>query len=598
MSQVNQLDRAVRRSFMALCQNVGTPLAFQSMRMLEADDWVGLTTIKVVIRDYKDPCALSGDLQIAAFFKKYPGFDLGVDLEMKAVRNFEEAEHQCYKTNERLDPLLRDKFHYGLDVAAFIDVARKEVSRILGRCPQPHQLDGGFGPGSTFLDVGPLTTVPDKMSSSYTLTSTSSRFLPAWRETAWHRYACAGLEPVDLETTDIDLIVESSWFVRSDGVLRSAYVKPPSPFACRTPTLIRGNRFTTVPKDAWKHRGICIEPSINLFYQLGVGTWLTRRLGRTVGWHKKDIQQFHQLLARLGSLLGHLATIDLSNASDTICRALVQLLLPWDWYELLDDLRSKHTRVDGRWVKLEKFSSMGNGFTFELETIIFRAIAVAAQKCDADDQWFGNTVSTFGDDIVVPTRSADDVIAALKFFGMETNKDKTFTSGSFRESCGGDYFKGMDMRPHYLKEEPNEPHQFIALANGLRRFGIRHILCGGPDVYRKPWLCILDAIPSRIRSLLGPEALGDLLIHDKEERWNYKVRSSIRYFRVWRPVEYGCTGWEHFRPGVVLASALFGVPDGSPKSVDVNERWLTSGVSTRVNDSYISGYRFGRVAYS
>lgn len=581
MSQVNLPDRTVRRAFKALCLGVNTPFSLNAAEMLANEDWLGLASLDVAIQGYHCPVSLSGDLQVAAFFKKYPGFDLGMDLEAQSRETFRLTETQCFNTNVRLDPLLGDLGHYGGDVHDYISRARKEVSRILGRCPEPDELVGKFGPGSTYNDRGPLATVPDKMSSSYTMTARASRFLPAWETTAWHKYACAG--NLSISSFGDEVLGPPSWV---DG------------YAVRSGELVRGNRFTSVPKDAKKNRGICIEPSINLFYQLGVGTWLTSRLGKTTGWRKTDIQEYHKFLARLSSLTGLSATIDLSNASDTICTALVELLLPADWFKLLDDLRSHFTFIGGSWTKLEKFSSMGNGFTFELETILFRAIAVAACTSEYTDEWYGSVISVFGDDMIVPTSAAADVIAALAFFGMTTNKNKTFVSGSFRESCGGDYWRGMDMRPHYQKEPLNEPHQFIALANGLRRFGIRHVLCGGSDLYRKPWLCVLDGIPTRIRACKGPTQLGDLVIHDDESRWIWTVRSSIRYIRVWRPVEYGRTGWDHFRPGVVLASALYGVPDGTPSSISANSRLAIGGILTRVSGSYVSGYRFGRVAFS
>jgi hypothetical protein len=373
-----------------------------------------------------------------------------------------------------------------------------------------------------------------------------------------------------------------------------------SNYAPRCEAIVRGNRFTTVDKDAHKKRGICIEPSINVFYQLAVGTWMTNKFRSTILWEKEEQQEFHKLLARLGSLTGSLATLDLSNASDTVCRNLVKLLLPTDWFQLLESLRSTHTFIGGKWVRLEKFSSMGNGFTFELETLLFHCItAVVARESRQTADWFGRTVSVFGDDIICPTDCAKDVISALEFFGFKLNKEKSFYNGKFRESCGGDFFEGKDVRPHYLKEDPREPHQLIALANGLNRFRRRHLDCGGSDI-TDCWLRVLDALPSRIRSLRGPEGLGDLVVHDEERTWNFIVRSSIRYFRVWRPVPFGRTGWHHFRPGVVLASALYGAGDGANyiETTTGKRKLVSEGVLSRVNGEYVSGYRFGCVAFS
>jgi len=584
------LDRTVRRAFSALCWNVGTPVAYKAYLAMEREDWRALTSIKVSAGTYTCPRTLSGDLQIASFFKKYPGFDLGIDLEAKAVESFYASERQCYITNERLSPLLSDPRIYGDGLYRFIHDVSKEVRRVLGRCPKIAEIQGRFGPGSTFRDVGPLITVPDKMSSSCTLTSGARVFLHAWDQTAWSRYAAAGLEPfVQSGLIGHDEIAE--------GLSQNDVDKDYAP-VCED--IVHGNRFTTVPKDAWKRRGICIEPSLNVFYQLGIGAWMTKRMSINIGWKKETRQDFHKFLARMGSLTGALATLDLSNASDTVCRNLVRLLLPKDWVSLLESVRSPSTFIKGKWVRLEKFSSMGNGYTFELETLIFNCItAVLSRETKQSADWYGTTVSVFGDDIICPTDCAKTVIAALTFFGFSLNVEKSYFSGPFRESCGGDFFRGLDVRPHYLKEEPCEPHQFIALANGIRRFGCRHTLCGGPDIARVPWLRVLDSIPVRIRNLRGPEGLGDLVIHDQEQNWRPTVRSSIRYFRVWRPVPFGKTAWHHFRPGVVLASALYGTSDGTTSRV-LNSRRLIDegGVLSRVNGEYVSGFRFGRVAFS
>lgn len=598
MSHKPQLDRAVRRAFTALCWSVGTPLAYKAILALEQERWVDLATITVAISGYRCPRTLSGDLQVAAFFKKYPDFDLGYDLETRAKEAFWECERQCYRSNEFLAPLLHDPLIMGEGVFALLSEIRKDVKDVLGRCPRVIDLEPRFGPGSTYLDVGPLITVPDKMSNTYTLTPGARVFLHAWDQTSWSRHAAAGLQSLTHSHLPglHDLIGNDEC---SPGLGQNAV---DAQYAPRTEEIVRGNRFTCVPKDAKKHRGICIEPSLNLFYQLGVGRVLSERMRRKWHWAKDSQQQFHRTLARLGSLTGLQATIDLSNASDTVCKVLVQLLLPKDWYSLVNSLRSPFTLIDGRWVRLEKFSSMGNGFTFELETLLFRSIAnVLSRGSKNQGDWHGRVVSTFGDDIICPSDTASSVIAALKFFGFQINKDKTFVDGKFRESCGGDFYGGYDVRPHHLKVNPNEPHQYIALANGLRRFGIRHILCGGPDLYRKPWLRILDQLPKQIRDCTGPESLGDLVVCNDESTWNTKVRSSIRYFRVWRPVTFGRTSWSHFRPGVVLASALYGCGDGRPtrtlgsRELDVLS---TEGVLTRVNGSYISGYKFGHVAYS
>jgi hypothetical protein len=523
MSNVS-LSRDVTDMVLALCNDLATPVSLSVSKLIEYGEWDQLALKRVDPNHYLDADSYWRDATAVSVLRKYEALPTTFDRKAKAIEGFFACEAQCYVANERLSPFL-----YGAHaseeegVMSFILTARKYIRSILGK--PPTHVEGRFGPGATYGDKGKLTTVPDKMSSRPTLTSSAMGFLFPWAETKWAS-ACA----------------ESG----------------------RAPLFVPGNRFTSVPKDATKFRGIAIEPSLNLFYQLGLGRAIRRRLKRS-GIDLTDGQDIHRRVACEASKEGHMSTLDLSNASDTVCRNLVKLLLPSEWYALLDDLRSPTTLVDGKRVRLEKFSSMGNGYTFELETLVFLAISCAAMESCSIPVYIGTNVFVYGDDIIVPTECSDVVISALRFFGMTPNEEKSFTTGPFRESCGGDYFNGEDVRPYFLKDEPHEPQHYIAMANGLRRLG-------NPDVFgssrfiliRRAWFRILDAIPSSIRRLRGPQALGDLCIHDDEERWSQTVRwrSCIRYVRVYRPARFMRVGWEHFRPSVVLATALYGTGDG------------------------------------
>lgn len=592
---VNSLFHTECDAFSALCWSIGTPVAFRALKMLERCDWLGLVSIKVRSADYVCVKTFYEDSQVAAFFKKFPGFDLGIDLEAKAVRGFYESETQCYHSNERLNPLLSDTKHYGEGLHRLIVCARRKIKDVLRKAPTPAVLIGKFGPGSTFLNVGDEITIAHKLSDGYSRTKSTEPFLHSWDESAWSRYAACGLD-----TVGDDYVAECHGLPFFQGE---------ACFAPRDLEVVRGNRFTTVPKDATKVRGICIEPSLNVFFQLAIGSEMSHRMRKTLGWQKDSAQEFHKNLARVGSLTGAVATIDLSNASDTMCRALIKLLLPRDWYCLVDSLRSSFTLIEGKWIKLEKFSSMGNGYTFELETLVFWALALSVQELQGatEDRFTpGLTISVFGDDIIVPTSLSKTLLSALKVMGFTPNNAKTFLSGNFRESCGGDYMAGHDVRPHFHKEICDAPHRSITLANGLRRFGRRHSDLGGGSTYRSAWFKCLDSIPRDIRKCRGPESFGDLVIIDDErfcEQENpRRFRSSIGYIRVWRPVPNRVIGWEHFRPGVVLAAALYGARSGAPsnyiRDVDPLESIRRSGIVPRVNGSYVSGYKFGRVAYS
>lgn len=222
----------------------------------------------------------------------------------------------------------------------------------------------------------------------------------------------------------------------------------------------KGNKLAFVPKDKNKCRQIAIEPSCNLFLQMGVGNWMVRRL-RDFGIDLRD-QTKNRALAHLASITQEYATVDLSDASSRISRELVRYLLPGDWYNLLDCIRSPGYEKEGEYTAYEMFSSQGNAFTFPLETAIFFAVVSA----------FPGKVSVYGDDIVCETSIYPSVESALEFCGFRVNRAKSFSDGFFRESCGGDYILGQHVRPIYYKEDANSWSDVAKLHNLLvKRWG-------------------------------------------------------------------------------------------------------------------------------
>jgi len=87
--------------------------------------------------------------------------------------------------------------------------------------------------------------------------------------------------------------------------------------------IVPGNMMFTVPKKTEIDRVACKEPDINMWLQKGVGSFIRAQLKRT-GINLND-QSKNSSLARLGSLSGDLATLDLSSASDSVSTA------PWSF---------------------------------------------------------------------------------------------------------------------------------------------------------------------------------------------------------------------------------------------------------------------------
>jgi hypothetical protein len=266
---------------------------------------------------------------------------------------------------------------------------------------------------------------------------------------------------------------------------------------------VRGNRLSFVPKTALIDRAICTEPRWNVYLQLGIGELITTRLKR----YGLDIesQDRNRELARLAHVYG-LATIDLSSASDTVSKNLVLELFPEEWSDLIFKSRSPSAFYRGRWIQMEKVSSMGNGYTFPVESLIFYAACWAAcRQSDAPE-----CIGVFGDDLIVPQEVAPALIELLAYLGFSTNVSKSFLSGRFFESCGKDYFDGVNVRPFFIKERLSTAEDLMILANQITEY-MRRL----PDVasslnLSKLWHYVVSLVPRKLR-LFGPIGLAGVI---------------------------------------------------------------------------------------
>lgn len=226
------------------------------------------------------------------------------------------------------------------------------------------------------------------------------------------------------------------------------------------PLNVWGSRLTTVPKNYKIDRTIAIEPDLNMYVQKGIGSYL-RQLLTKVG-----IDLNSQVANQTGARDYSLATIDFSMASDSVSQGLVRYLLPEGWVDLITQCRSEFVVLPDRTLhRLSKVSSMGNGFTFELETLIFWALACA---CVPESE--RGRVLVYGDDVLLPVDYADHFIRVAQVAGFTTNSDKTFTSGPFRESCGFHCHSGYDISPFYVRRKVDKLYELFLLHNNLKRW--------------------------------------------------------------------------------------------------------------------------------
>jgi len=244
------------------------------------------------------------------------------------------------------------------------------------------------------------------------------------------------------------------------------------------------SRATTVPKNDTTDRMIAIEPTWNMFFQQGLMKSMYRRMS-DFGLDVRSLPEIHKRLAKASSITGLNATIDFSNASDCVSHDLVKWLIPPAWFHRLNLVRSSHMKFpNGNVEELNMFSTMGNAVTFPLETIVFYSLAVAVvfQSSLPAGHKLGvlptvrskKLVSVFGDDCILPTSCANTFMEICESVGFLVNKEKSFFTldGGFRESCGGDYLHGMDVRPLNIKAPTStrvsglEPWLYI-IGNGL-----------------------------------------------------------------------------------------------------------------------------------
>jgi hypothetical protein len=394
------------------------PYSAPILELIRRCDFLGLCDFEI---DYclqgLTPHMVYSARQALAFFQKLQYLDIGIDREKVGLGKFLEAERLCKETNLRLKMRRDGLLTFPSRVERVFLSAQRKIKRVLGDVPSLEDLSLRFGPGSTRKTRKADASIRRKCAEGVTcseelfpLVKAMLRELPAFSS-----------ENASMSWTDED---GYEWD--------------------RVDVEILTSQLCFVFKNAKSFRLIGIEPLLNLMYQLGYGSHIAKRLA-AFGVDIRD-QTRNQRLAAEGSLTGALATLDLSSASDTVSREIVYELLPLDWAHVLARGRSEKIELPtGDIVSQEKFSAMGNGYTFPLETLIFWALS---SSC-LDE---GDVCSVYGDDIVVPSDKALVVSDVLRYAGFNVNSEKSYINGPFRESCGKDYFEGIDVRPFYQKE--------------------------------------------------------------------------------------------------------------------------------------------------
>jgi len=262
-------------------------------------------------------------------------------------------------------------------------------------------------------------------------------------------------------------------------------------------------KVVLVPKDSRGPRIISCEPLEYQWIQQGLGgaiqAWLEKHK-LTRGQVNFTDQGVNRRLALSSSVDQQWYTLDMKEASDRVSTELVGLIFPWvpNLLAALMATRSTATRLpNGNVVQLNKFAPMGSCLCFPVESFVFYALAVGAIVADSLNKRpirakisrhakvydsrvreACKRVFVYGDDIILRPEDYGLVMQLFPQVGLLFNQDKCCTAGFFRESCGMDAHRGVNVTPLRLKKlwchrrvDPVAITSYVALSNAAYHCG-------------------------------------------------------------------------------------------------------------------------------
>lgn len=489
---------------------------------------------------YSLPFEFFKDSQAYAIIGKNELFCNEEILLPELIEGFFAQEQLNHSTNLKFSKLRFDPL---------LDQVRNNVLKIIGKAPPVSKLYGEyhlvdeirFGPGSSYFAHGSLVNPMDKIRNGKVSLTT-------------------GCEPL--------------W---------TSYTGK-TPFANKEVLRVESDFFDFVPKNFKSLRTISIGNDGNTLVQLSLGKALRHRLSRFYDLNKQQL--LHKSVVEKASICRSHATVDISNASNSVCKQVVKALLPPIWYDLLNKARHHKTQIGNYVHDLELFSSMGNGFTFELETIIFLAIAMTLPNHKILTSNDGD-ISVYGDDIICRDEDYDLLVSRLEHFGFKVNSSKSFSGQSwFRESCGADFFAGVDVTPIYLRGRVDvcNLQTLYVLPNKIRQISLA-IFGDIPQNTRfaRAYAIAIRCIPKQYR-ITGIDLSSEELNHvETPHGWLHTTFSrdkhkQVIYQRCFVPTPvrkklYRSDGSQNFTDDDILTYALH----GNPSSGSVLRRRVKGG---------------------
>jgi hypothetical protein len=134
---------------------------------------------------------------------------------------------------------------------------------------------------------------------------------------------------------------------------------------------------------------------------------------------------------------------------------------------------------------------MGSAMCFPVEAMVFYTLILSAMhQLDGirpsykSISKYSTLIDIYGDDLIVPIEYTDVVVRYLESYALKVNINKSFRNSLFRESCGADYYDGVDVKPVYARQLapdaardwlPEHVMAWTATANQLYMTGQWHV---------------------------------------------------------------------------------------------------------------------------
>jgi len=362
-------------------------------------------------------------------------------------------------------------------------------------------------------------------------------------------------------------------------------------------------KVVLVPKDSRGPRLISCEPLEYQWIQQGLSQKIVTLLEShplTKGHVNFTDQRINRELSLLGSLGNQWSTLDMKEASDRVSLALVRELFSGTRVlEALLATRTSDTLLpNGQLVHLRKFAPMGSALCFPVESLVFYALAVATLKVRyrIPLKQAVKMVYVYGDDIIVKEGFEPFLFEAFEEVGLLFNRSKCcYTKTYFRESCGMDAFKGVDVTPLKMRcvwssSSPTAFSSYISYANVLRARGylessryIAHLL----DAYYGPIAITTRYIepgsydPDRERNALALYVPGVNAVSLNRQRlkcrynWHYQRYEVLAHAIRPMVIRTKNDGWEELLRKTMSGDVHSRVGEYSPpRRVELKRVWV------------------------